>query len=78
MSLVYDEATNSVAKSNTSHNISNQVHAQPENRQNKFPGYPHAFLPSQIITHASQYPPYNMIQVPVTRQQQIHQITPAS
>ena len=36
------------------------------------------FYLSQTITHVSQYPPYNVIQVPVTQQQQIRKITTVS
>ena len=58
---VYDEGDNSVAKSNTSRKILTQEHVQIENKPNNFPGYQHPFRPSQMITQASQYPPYNMI-----------------
>ena len=67
LSQVYDEATNSVVKSNTSHNISTQKHVQNDNRPNNFSGYLHPFHPSEMITQASQYPPHNMIIVHVTR-----------
>ena len=53
LSQVYDEETNSVARSDVSHNNSNQVQAQPQNRQNNFPEYPNPFLPSQMISQAS-------------------------
>ena len=75
---VYDEAANPFDKSNTNHIISTQEHVQNENRPNNFPGHQHPFHQSQAMTQVSQYPPYNIIQVPVTRQQQIHRITPAS
>ena len=66
LSQVYDEATNSVARSNISHNNSTQ--APSETRQKKFSGYTHPFHPSQMITQASQYPSYNMIQALATQQ----------
>ena len=73
LSQVYDETTNSVARSNINNNNSTQ-----ENRQNTFPSYTHPYHPSQMITQSSQFPPYNMIQVPVTQQITIQQITSAS
>ena len=50
LSQVYDEATNSVARSNTSHNNSSQAQTHSENRQHSFPGYQLSFHPSQMIT----------------------------
>ena len=73
LSQVYDETTNSVARLNINNNNSTQ-----ENRQNTFPSYTHSYHPSQMITQPSQFPPYNMIQVPVTQQNTIHQMTSAS
>ena len=46
LSQVYDKATNSVAKLDTSHNISTQEHVQNENRPKNFSGYQHPFHPS--------------------------------
>ena len=43
LSQVYDEATKSVARSNTSHNNSTQ--APPETRQNSFPDTYTLFIP---------------------------------
>ena len=73
LSQVYDEATNSIAPPNTNNNNST-----PEYRQNPFPNCLNPYHPSQMITQPSQFPPYNMVQVPATRQNTIQQITPAS
>ena len=73
LSQVYDETTNSVARSNTNNNNSTQ-----ENRQNTFSSFTHPCHPSQMITQPSQFPPYNMVQVPATQQHIIKQITPVS
>ena len=73
LSQVYDEATNSIAHSNTNNNNST-----PEYRQNPFPNCLNPYHPSQMITQPSQFPPYNMVQVSATRQNTIQQITPAS
>ena len=50
LSQVYDEATNALSKSNTSHKISTQEHVQNKNIPNNFPGYQHPFHPSQMTT----------------------------
>ena len=73
LSQVYDEATNSIARSNTNDNNPIQ-----EYRPNNFPKFTHPHHPSQMITQPSQSPPYNMIQVPVTQQNNIQQIIPSS
>ena len=73
LSQVYDEATNSIAHSNTNNNNST-----PEYRQTPFPNCQHPYHPSQMVTQPSQFPPYNMVQVPATRHNTIQQITPAS
>ena len=73
LSQVYDEATNSITRSNTNDNNPTQ-----EYRPNNFPNFTHPHHPSQMITQPSQFPPYNMVQVPVTQQNNIPQITPSS
>ena len=71
LSHIYDEGTNLVDISNASKNNSTQAQAQSKNRQNAFPGYHHPYHLSQMITYASQYPSYNMIQVSASQQQSI-------
>ena len=73
LSQVYDVTTNSIAQSNTNNNNSTQ-----KNRQNNFPSYPHPYHLSQMITQPSNFPPYNMVQVPATQQNTIQQIIPSS
>ena len=73
LSQVYDKATNSIARSNTNDNNPTQ-----EYRPNNFPNFTHPRHPLQMITQPSQFPPYNMIQVPVIQQNNIQQITPSS